>query len=132
VELYLHSLNTPSWRGAQLKHRDNFTFTFYMILQGFRLLCHIKYRYTEWQRMGLRRWISFITTERLKNTFQSLRSRAQVISGVSQHRTKMRVLLHRVKAFGENAHQISLSSAKVKNAWSYVSTLAVFHGMVVS
>jgi len=21
-------LNTPSWRGAQLKHRDNFTFTF--------------------------------------------------------------------------------------------------------
>jgi hypothetical protein len=30
VELYLHSPNTPSWRGAQLKkkHRDNFTFTF--------------------------------------------------------------------------------------------------------
>jgi hypothetical protein len=28
VELYLHSLNTPPWRGAQLKHRDNFTFTF--------------------------------------------------------------------------------------------------------
>jgi hypothetical protein len=26
VELYLHSPNTPSWRGAQLKHRDNFTF----------------------------------------------------------------------------------------------------------
>jgi hypothetical protein len=28
VALYLHSPNTPSWRGAQLKHRDNFTFTF--------------------------------------------------------------------------------------------------------
>jgi hypothetical protein len=28
VGLYLHSPNTPSWRGAQLKHRDNFTFTF--------------------------------------------------------------------------------------------------------
>jgi hypothetical protein len=28
VELYLHSPNTPSWRGAQLgEHRDNFTFT---------------------------------------------------------------------------------------------------------
>jgi hypothetical protein len=27
-EIYLHSPNTPSWRGAQLKHRDNFTFTF--------------------------------------------------------------------------------------------------------
>jgi hypothetical protein len=26
VELYLHSLNKPSWCGAQLKHRDNFTF----------------------------------------------------------------------------------------------------------
>jgi len=30
VELYLHSPNTPSWSGAQLKrkHKDNFTFTF--------------------------------------------------------------------------------------------------------
>jgi hypothetical protein len=26
VELYLHSSNTPTWRGAQLKYRDNFTF----------------------------------------------------------------------------------------------------------
>jgi hypothetical protein len=32
VELYLHSPNTPSWRGAQLKisHRDNFTFTLFI------------------------------------------------------------------------------------------------------
>jgi hypothetical protein len=28
VELYLHSPSMPSWHGAQLKHRDNFTFTF--------------------------------------------------------------------------------------------------------
>jgi hypothetical protein len=28
VELYLHSSTTPSWRGSQLKHRNNFTFTF--------------------------------------------------------------------------------------------------------
>jgi hypothetical protein len=28
MELYLHSPNAPSWRGAQLKHRDNFIFTF--------------------------------------------------------------------------------------------------------
>jgi len=28
VGLYIHSPNTSSWRGAQLKHRDNFTFTF--------------------------------------------------------------------------------------------------------
>jgi hypothetical protein len=29
VELYLYSPNTPSWRGVQLKHRENFTFNFY-------------------------------------------------------------------------------------------------------
>jgi hypothetical protein len=29
VKLYLHSPNTSPWRGAQLKHRDNFAFTFY-------------------------------------------------------------------------------------------------------
>jgi hypothetical protein len=29
VELYLHSPSIPSWRRAQLKHRDNFTFSFY-------------------------------------------------------------------------------------------------------
>jgi hypothetical protein len=28
VALYLCSPNTPSWRGAQLKHRENFTFTY--------------------------------------------------------------------------------------------------------
>jgi hypothetical protein len=26
VELYFHSSNWPSWRGARLKHRDKFTF----------------------------------------------------------------------------------------------------------
>jgi hypothetical protein len=26
VELYFHFPNTPPWRGAQLKHSDNFTF----------------------------------------------------------------------------------------------------------
>jgi hypothetical protein len=31
VELYLHSPSTPSWRGAQLKHGDNFTFYLYFI-----------------------------------------------------------------------------------------------------
>jgi hypothetical protein len=30
VELHLHSPNTRSWRGAPLKHRDNFIFTFYL------------------------------------------------------------------------------------------------------
>jgi hypothetical protein len=28
VELYLHSPNTPSWRGAQLKHRDTLPYLY--------------------------------------------------------------------------------------------------------
>jgi hypothetical protein len=35
VELYLHSPNMASWRGAQLKYRDNFTFTFTCLVCGF-------------------------------------------------------------------------------------------------
>jgi len=34
VKLYLHSLNTPSWRGAQLNHRDNFNLTFNLKRRG--------------------------------------------------------------------------------------------------
>jgi hypothetical protein len=35
VELYLHSPNTPSWRGTQEEQRDNFTFNFtYVRLWG--------------------------------------------------------------------------------------------------
>jgi hypothetical protein len=30
VDLYLHSLNTPSWRDAQEEHKYKFTFTFYL------------------------------------------------------------------------------------------------------
>jgi hypothetical protein len=37
VQLYLYSPTTPSWRGAQLKHRDNFTFTFAFTLQSHHL-----------------------------------------------------------------------------------------------
>jgi hypothetical protein len=33
VELHLHSPNTFSWRGVQLKHRDNFTFMYYPVLK---------------------------------------------------------------------------------------------------
>jgi len=29
VALYFHSHNTPPWRGAQLKHRDNFTLLYF-------------------------------------------------------------------------------------------------------
>jgi hypothetical protein len=47
VELYLHSPNTPSWRGAQLKHRDNFTFTGHLArLSWHRTESFILHRYT--------------------------------------------------------------------------------------
>jgi hypothetical protein len=36
----LYSPNTPSWRGAQLKHRDNFTFN--LPLSHPQHLCSIK------------------------------------------------------------------------------------------
>jgi hypothetical protein len=35
MELYLYSPNTPSWRGAQLKHRVNFTLLFNSRTVGF-------------------------------------------------------------------------------------------------
>jgi hypothetical protein len=31
VQLYIHSPNTPSYLGAQLKQRDNFTFAFTIV-----------------------------------------------------------------------------------------------------
>jgi hypothetical protein len=40
VELYLHSPNTLSWRDAQLKHRDNFNFTFILHVPFSKLLQH--------------------------------------------------------------------------------------------
>jgi hypothetical protein len=48
VELYLHSPNTPSWHGAQLNHRDNFTFTLWwdtltISLSSWKLLSEIHY-----------------------------------------------------------------------------------------
>jgi hypothetical protein len=46
VELYTHSPNTPSWRGAQLrkKHRDNFTVT----LTDIGGLLHILFKFSSY------------------------------------------------------------------------------------
>jgi hypothetical protein len=38
VKLYLHSPNTLQWRGAQLRHRNNFTFTFYIRVKEWNVL----------------------------------------------------------------------------------------------
>jgi hypothetical protein len=47
VALYFHSPNTPSWRGAQLKHRDNFTFTFSFIYTYSFVLVHFTEYYAD-------------------------------------------------------------------------------------
>jgi hypothetical protein len=36
VELFLHSPNTPSWRDAKLKHKDNFILLLLLLLFGVR------------------------------------------------------------------------------------------------
>jgi hypothetical protein len=43
VELYLHSPNTATWRGAQLKHRNNFTLPSYFNIMNLfdNVLFHI-------------------------------------------------------------------------------------------
>jgi hypothetical protein len=38
VELYLHSPNTPPWRGAQLKHRDNFSHCWGVLVYNTRVM----------------------------------------------------------------------------------------------
>jgi hypothetical protein len=47
AELYLHSPNKPSWRGAQLKHRDNFiinfTFLFWNLIPKLSAICYNKW-----------------------------------------------------------------------------------------
>jgi hypothetical protein len=46
VELYLQSPNTPSWCGARLKHRDNFTFTFKVCVCYYPGICLERLRKT--------------------------------------------------------------------------------------
>jgi hypothetical protein len=54
VELYLHSPNTPSWRGAQLKHRGNFTLVYTLLLRvgtcGGAMTVSLS-KYLPWQAM---------------------------------------------------------------------------------
>jgi hypothetical protein len=47
MELYLHSPDTPSWRGAQLKHRDNFTFLDYSNIES-----HFRHKYCQSREYG--------------------------------------------------------------------------------
>jgi hypothetical protein len=53
VELYLHSVNTPSWRSAQLKHKDNFNLTFLCEVQNWREgICSFSHRLINFEGQG--------------------------------------------------------------------------------
>jgi hypothetical protein len=53
VELYIHYPITPLWRGAQLKHRDNFTFT---------LITNIKVRFLLFLVLNVNgRYVAFLS-----------------------------------------------------------------------
>jgi hypothetical protein len=69
VELYLHSPNSPSWRGAQLKHRDNFTFCLYLYLLGLYILSTLFSNFLilfQWSLLGL----SAVSGVYMKPTFR--------------------------------------------------------------
>jgi hypothetical protein len=42
MDLYLHSPNTPPWRGSKLKHRDNFTFIFVTAVKVQDQVCWVR------------------------------------------------------------------------------------------
>jgi hypothetical protein len=60
VELYIHFPNKPSWRDAQLKQRDNLTFTV-VILFGNSVFQEFTIHVRKWedhsQRMDEDRWL---------------------------------------------------------------------------
>jgi hypothetical protein len=49
VELYIHSPNMPSWHGAQLKHRDNFTFTLHGKIKQVNNTVGLSNKWKDWQ-----------------------------------------------------------------------------------
>jgi hypothetical protein len=75
VELHLHSPNTPSWRGAQGEHRDDFTFTFYFLPSIFHY----------WQLTSMVVWDPVLPTwQCLPNRFRRLNISRKFLS-VSHH-----------------------------------------------
>jgi hypothetical protein len=98
VEIYLHSPNMPSWRGARLeKHRDNFTFTFTYGLddQGFE----------SQQGLGI-----FLLTTACRPVLRPTQPPIRWVPGA---------LSLGVKRPRCEADHSPPSSAEVKNAWSY-------------
>jgi hypothetical protein len=64
MELYLHSPITPSWRGAYLKHRDNFTFyTLYFSKIHFNIVSQLMPRSYKWFISSIGQDLAFIFSE---------------------------------------------------------------------
>jgi hypothetical protein len=118
MELYLHSSNTPSWRGAHLKHGDNLMSTFYIF--SFSIESRLRAGQPGFNA-GRGQWREFFSSP----------PHARPALGLthplcSEYREG-------VKRPDREADHSCPSSAEVKNAWSYTSTPAIrFQGAMLS
>jgi hypothetical protein len=79
MELYLHSHNTPSWRGAQLKHRDSFILSVIILIRT-------AWRLKNWHPR-LAPWVwRLLSQENVNNLVSCLR---QLVSEISLSVRKM-------------------------------------------
>jgi hypothetical protein len=128
VQLYIHSPYTPSWRGAQLKHRENFTFyLFYLFTSALHVVMYLTVTASIVfvVHMQFRHWVVNL----------SLHHRAQMSSGAhpASYPLGTRALSLGVKWPRREADHSPPSSAVVKNALSSTYTPPVrLYGVVLS
>jgi hypothetical protein len=118
--------NTPSWRGAQLKHRGNFTFTFKARLDadasssGVPTRCPCELLMSQMLR-------SCGTDDRGSNSgrgweFSSSPQRPDLLWGLTSLLSNEYWGLLGYKAMGREGDRSFPSRAEVGNVWSYTST----------
>jgi hypothetical protein len=99
VELYLHSPNTPSWHGAQLKHRDIFTFTYIhsslQVMHSFRVLL-IERRSNYFEVKKKKNFYTFpllsLPHDRVQNLREALRGRVSIVQHVETSNSRNSIL----------------------------------------
>jgi hypothetical protein len=112
VELHFHSHNTPSWRGDQLKHRDNFNF-----ISEDTWPLGLDMRILQWT-IGI---LGF-DSQRGLGTFILTASRPDLRTTQPPIQWVPGPLSLGVKQLRREADHSPPSSSKVKNAWSNTST----------
>jgi hypothetical protein len=118
VELYLHSPNTPSWRGAQLKHKDNFTLYIYIYF-GFTSRSEFTWRVAIAQKV---KWLGYRIEDQGSNpTCQinfSFLNHVQIGSMATQNSAQW---VPHAPSPGSKMHSPP-PGAEIKNEWGYTST----------